>query len=85
MSLKKEEPWYSIVRQGTSKVAQNCHKFPFFFFAIYSWAFSLPFKEVCFSCEAPLEETKVSFASGYQFEIVSGLVTEACAHISFKL
>lgn len=53
---------------------QSCHEIPFFFFflVIYCWAFSLPLREVCFSCEVPLEETKVSFAIGYHFEMVSG-------------
>ena len=41
--------------------------------AIYSWAYSLPLRVVCFPSETPLEKTKFSFASGYQLEIASGL------------
>jgi hypothetical protein len=43
---------------------------------------TLPLKVVCFSNETALEKTKISFASGYQLEIASGLEMETCVHFS---
>ena len=39
-----------------------------------------PTLKCCFPSETPLEETKVSFASGYQLEITSGLGMRSCIH-----
>lgn len=65
---------------------ESYHGIPFFFFLCHLLlGIQLTLKRSCFSCEVPLEEMKVSFAIDYQLEMVSGLVMEACVHISFKL
>jgi hypothetical protein len=51
---------------------------------ISCWARSPPLRVVCFSTDTPLEETKLSFANGYQLEAVSGLGIEAHDHFSFS-
>ena len=51
-----------------------------YFSVVTFLACSLLSRGVCFSSETPLEETKFSFVSGYQLELVSGLGMGACIH-----
>jgi hypothetical protein len=66
--------WHSEKKKKTSKDAiELAH----FLFAIYCWTYSLSLRVFCFSSEIMLEKL-TSFASGYQFEMASGLGIDVC-------
>ena len=75
MKKEKEKPWQDIMRQG---ISEDAIQLGVYFLAIYCWAYSLPLRVVCFPSEMPLEETKFSFASGYQLEMTSQLGMGMC-------
>lgn len=52
---------------------------------IYCWMCSLLLRLVCFPSESPLDETKFTFESGYQIEIVPELEKGTCVHFFFQL
>lgn len=79
---KKKKPWleFEFVRQESLKTKDTfgvC-----FVLTIYSRAWGLPLRMICFPSEISLEETIVLFASDYQLEIASGL---GMGHVSTSL
>lgn len=51
-----------------------------FVLSIYFWVWNLALRMVCVPSETPSEKTRLSFDSGHQLEIESGLGKWACVH-----